>query len=202
LLRVLQQREVVPVGGSTPEPVDFRLITATHRNLEQKVAVEEFRADLMARISGLTLTLPSLADRRVDLGLLIPTLLERVAPGRELSMTVRAVRALLSYHWPLNVRELEKALELAAALAREGTIDVDHLPPPVRGAQTERPAPKSTSKAAPELSPEDEARRAELVALLEQHDGNLAAVARDMGKARMQIHRWLKRYEIDPEQYR
>jgi transcriptional regulator with AAA-type ATPase domain len=188
-LRVLQEREVRPVGGTRAAAVDFRLIAATHRSLEQMVAAGTFRADLHARIAGHTLELPPLRERREDLGLLLGALLRRLSPDRVSPIHPRAVRALLRYSFPGNVRELEKCLGTGLVLAGTSPLDLEHLPEAV---QRESAEPEA----------EDEARHARIVALLREHDGNIAAVARAMGKARMQVQRWLKRYAIDPESFR
>ena len=197
LLRVLQESEVLPVGGTRPVPVDFRLVVATHRDLEGMAAAGEFRNDLLARMSGFSVTLPPLRERKEDLGALIAVLLGRHAAGRELRFAPAAARALFLYAWPLNVRELEKTLELAVALAPpDGTIDPSHLPPALRAAPPTAAAPE------PALSPEEAQRRAELLALLEQHRGNVTAVARVLGKARVQVQRWMRRYRITPAIFR
>jgi transcriptional regulator with AAA-type ATPase domain len=201
-LRVLQEREVTPVGGTKPIPVDIRLVAATHRDLDQLVARGQFRADLYARISGFTLRLPPLRARREDLGLLIATLLRRVAPDRAEKITfgADAARALFRYRWPLNIRELEKCLSAAAVLARRSHVELAHLPDPVQAALDE-PADAARDQPA-ELDPADAARREEIVALLAENAGSVSAVARAMGKARMQIQRWIKRYRIEPKQFR
>ena len=195
LLRVLQESEVLPVGGTRPVPVDFRLIVATHRDLEQMAAQGAFRHDLLARLGGFTVRLPPLRERREDLGALIAALLRRHAPGRALTFTHAAARALFLHAWPLNIRELERTLLLAIALAPEGAIDLSHLPEALRSAPA---APQP----APDLPPEEAQRRDELVALLREHRGNVTAVARVMGKARVQIQRWMRRYRILPSIFR
>lgn len=199
-LRVLQEKEVLPVGSSEAVPVDFRLVAATHRDLEKLVGARRFRGDLLARINGLVIRLPALRDRREDLGMLIGALLKRLAPNRsdKISFAPAAVRLLLRYDWPYNVRELEKTLETALVLAGDIPIELEHLPEAVR---TYTPGAKTEASLA-DLSDEDLGKRAELIKLLQEHRGNLAAVARVTGKARMQIHRWLKRYQIDPDEYR
>jgi DNA-binding NtrC family response regulator len=196
LLRVLQEREVLPVGGSKPLPVDLRVISATHRKLEQLSEKGLFRDDLRARLTGYRAELPPLVARREDLGLLITALIHRLAPARTFSVQlgITAARALFAYDWPLNVRELEKALETALVLSDSGVIELTHLPPELR-----EPASR---KKTPPAEEQDDARKAELEALLRQHAGNISAVARSMGKARMQIQRWLARYELDPRTYR
>jgi DNA-binding NtrC family response regulator len=193
LLRVLQEKVVVPVGGTSPIPVDARVVSATHRDLEVLAARGVFRDDLRARLTGFQVALPALADRREDLGLLVAALL---APFPSATFTVAAARALMLWRWPLNVRELEKTLEAAAVLAGPGPIDLAHLPAPMREPQARRPV------AVLEPDELDAARRADLERLLAEHAGNVSAVARAMGKARMQIQRWLARYGLDPRTFR
>jgi DNA-binding NtrC family response regulator len=197
LLRVLQERAVMPVGGSKPMPVDLRVISATHRSLERLCEQGLFRDDLRARLTGYRAELPALAERREDLGLLIAALLKRLAPTRvfSLQLSIAAARAIFAYRWPLNVRELEKALETALVLSGTGVIELEHLPPELRD-----PTIPRRKDSGPEAF--DEARKAELVALLTQHSGNVSAVARAMGKARMQIQRWMDRYGLDPRVFR
>ncbi|MCC7381379.1 MAG: sigma 54-interacting transcriptional regulator [Deltaproteobacteria bacterium] len=196
LLRVLQEKEVLPVGATRPVPVDFRVIAATHRDLEEMIGRGDFRADLYARLSGFTLSLPPLRERREDLGILIAAFLG--PRGAVPPIRIEAARALFTHPWPLNVRELEKALETARVLAGTEAIALEHLPEPLqhsaRGAGAE-------AEEVP-LPAEDLERRAALVLLLREHQGNVSAVARAMGKARMQIQRWIKRYKITPDNYR
>src|SRR5206468_4013558 len=109
------------------------------------------------------------------------------------SLTTEAARALFRHAWPLNVRELEKCLTTALVLAAGEPIDLTHLPEWARG---EAPL-LSKAETVPEMaaiSPEDLRQRDELVALLKEHHGNVSSIARAMGKARMQVQRWLKRY--------
>jgi transcriptional regulator of acetoin/glycerol metabolism len=197
LLRVLQEREVVPIGESLPIKVDVRVIAATHVDLAERVAAGGFRRDLLARLAGLELVLPTVAERREDLGLLIAAIVARHG-GSAARFTIAAARALFQYDWPDNVRELDMALATALALAIGGAIDLPHLPRAVRDAAvTSAPA----REAAP-LSDGDAALRDQVVALLTEHAGNISAVARAAGKARWQIHRWLRRFGLDSEDYR
>jgi transcriptional regulator with AAA-type ATPase domain len=200
LLRVLQEREVLAVGATRPVRVDLRVVAATQRPLPMLVEAGEFRADLYARLSGFQLRLPPLAERREDLGLLVGALLRRLDAPRadRLRLTHDAARALLAYDWPLNVRELEQCLSAALALAGTKPIGLEHLPEPLRA---ERPnAGAARAKTAP--SDEERQRRDQLLALLGEHKGNISAVARAMGKARLQIQRWIKRYGLDPTMFR
>ena len=200
-LRVLEQREVTPVGGTTPVSVDFRLVTATHKDLEASVASGDFRQDLHARICGLTIDLPPLRERTEDMGMLIWRLLTDLYPDRAhlLGFTNKAARALLMHSWPQNVRGLRRALELAAALAPGDRIDLEHLPPDVRGALEQ---PVATPEEPAPLNEEQLTQRAQLIELLEKYQGNVTRVSEAMGVARMQIHRWLKRYSINARDYR
>jgi sigma-54 dependent transcriptional regulator, acetoin dehydrogenase operon transcriptional activator AcoR len=188
LLRVLQEREVLPVGASRGVPVDLRVVAATHRDLAALVAGGAFRRDLYGRLVGFSLTVPPLRERRVDLGLLVGRILRRLVDERRARVLLSrsAARALWSYAWPGNVRELEQALAAALALTDDGVISVEHLPEPLR-VEAPPPAP---------LGDQDAALRQELVAALTRHRGNVSAVARQLGKARVQIHRWCRRLGI------
>jgi transcriptional regulator with PAS, ATPase and Fis domain len=193
-LRVLQEREVLPIGGTRPVSVDVRFVAATHRHLDEMVQRDRFRADLRTRVAGYTLRLPALRERREDLGLLVARLLDRHRDGSARPvLTSAAARALFAYSWPGNIRELEKALEASLALAAGGPIELDHLPETVRSFGS---APSPSGEKA--LKPDDARRRDELVALLREHGGNISAVARATGKARIQIQRWIRRFGIEP----
>jgi DNA-binding NtrC family response regulator len=187
LLRVLQEREVLPIGADQPVKVDLRVVTATHRNLDADVEANRFRADLRARLLGLAIELPPLRARLEDLGQLVAILLKRHAPDREIAFSADAVAALYTSAWPLNVRGLEKALAAAVVIARE-RIELQHLPEWVR--QPLAPAaPKSAT------GPEEPLRDL-LVSALERNDGNIAVVARELGKDPTQIRRWIKRFGL------
>jgi transcriptional regulator with AAA-type ATPase domain len=193
-LRVLQEREVMPLGDTRAQKVDVRFVAATHRKLDDLVQSGGFRRDLYARLFGFTIELPPLRARREDLGLLVRALLARRPGGVSASFTPAAARMLHAYDWPLNVRELEKVLASAVALAKGRAIDVADLPDVVRTP----PAPSSAATS----SSGDDALKAKLVALLETHRGNIAAVARAVGKDRMQVHRWVRRFAIDLDAFR
>ena len=196
LLRVLQEGEVQPIGATRPVKVDVRLVSATHRDIEALAAEEKFRPDLLARLGGLTIQLPPLRERREDLGLLAAALLRRHFPGREIELACEAARALLVYRWPLNVRELERCLQAAVVLAGEGPVELRHLPPDVAASVAEDAAPAGAG--APQgLAEPDRRRREEIVAALRESGGNVTAAARVLGKARVQLQRWIKRYRID-----
>jgi DNA-binding NtrC family response regulator len=194
LLRVIQEREVTPVGGVRPVLVDFRLVCATHRDLKARVDEGLFRADLFARIAGFVLRLPSLRERREDLGLIIAALLRRLAPDRtdRIAFSVPAARRLMTYPWPLNVRQLEQCLSAALALT-DGRIEQEHL-----RLADESSSPQPLQRA---LKPHEESRREQLIGLLQKHHGNITAVAREMERDRVQIRRWIKQYQLRVEDY-
>jgi pSer/pThr/pTyr-binding forkhead associated (FHA) protein len=196
LLRVLQEREVMPVGGTRAVPIDLRVVAATHRDLDDMVAEGSFRHDLFARLAGFRVTVPTLADRRTDLGILIGALHARMFPPDHPGFDIDAARLLLRYPWPLNVRELEQALATAQVLAGNEAIRAEHLPDTVR---TGRPpgAPRPVV-----LNENDQKVRDQVVAALREHQGNVSAVARALDKDRKQIQRWIKRFGLDPGSYR
>jgi DNA-binding NtrC family response regulator len=216
LLRVLQEREVVPVGDHKPSPVDLSVCSATHRDLDALVEAGQFRRDLLTRLQGHQLRLPSLAQRRADLGLLTRLLIRRLAGSGAERVTIqaRAFRALCRYDWPGNIRELEKSLSVALALSLGESIDVEHLPGRVTAEDaTPRPVaspppveepPGPAIDAAPDAGPalDDADTVSQLIHFLQLHRGNVAAVARAMGKHPFQIHRWVKRWDLDLKRFR
>jgi len=196
LLRVLQEREVMPVGATRAVKVDLRVVAATHRRVDVLQEEGDFRSDLYARLAGFTFDLPPLRERREDVGVLVAALLRRLAPDRNFTLSTSAGAALLRYTFPLNVRELHQALSVALVLAGDGNvIELAHLPEPMRRARS-LPPPRVA------LTNEDDELRVSLTSLLQTHQGNVSIVARELGKTRMQIHRWMKRFGIDPESFR
>jgi DNA-binding NtrC family response regulator len=193
LLRVLQESEVTPVGATRPVKVDLRVVAATHRDLAALVSQERFRSDLLARLGGATISLSPLRDRREDFGVIASALISRISGDsvKAVTFSADAARTLLQYGWPLNVRELEKCLASALVLAQHDRVEPQHLPESVRTAPRQPAAP-------PPMREQDRRLREELIQLLRENGGNVTAVARAMGKARTQVQRWLRRFEIDP----
>jgi DNA-binding NtrC family response regulator len=136
LLRVIEQRELLRVGGVEAVPLDVRFVAATHRDLSREVEIGRFRADLLYRLNGMTIAVPPLRDRREEIVPLAELFASRAA--RELGTTVHidgAARGALELHaWPGNVRELAHAMTHAVTLARGGAIGLEHLPPAVAAA--------------------------------------------------------------------
>jgi len=198
-LRVLQEREVTPVGGDRPVKVELRLCVATLRDLATLVERGAFRHDLYARLLGFSLTLPPLRERLVDFGLIASALLARAGDGRAIRLSLGALRVLLRHDWPFNIRELEKTLGTAVALASNGVIDLPQLPEAIRHPRTSAARP---GEPAPALGPEDAALRERLVAALTAHQGNVVAVGKELGARRTQIYRWIHRFGIDVAAFR
>jgi DNA-binding NtrC family response regulator len=209
LLRVLQEREVTPVGATRPVKVDMRVVAATHLRVDALHAGDRFRHDLYARLAGYTHELLPLRERREDIGMLVGEILRNVV--REGAESVRLSgdvgRLLLAYDFPLNVRELHQALAVAVVIAGAEPLAVAHFPEPLRraGAATSRPStPPSAASSGRGGAPQsaDDPVRDALVAALQTHRGNVSEVARTLGKTRMQVHRWMRRYGIDPASFR
>jgi len=220
LLRVLQSKEVYPLGATTAQKIDVRIVCATNRDLRRLVGENRFRGDLLARLNEFQINLPPLRDRKEDIFLLSRALTARM--GRpDLELTFPFMLALVHYDWPYNVRELEACLKRAAALADSKVIDARHLPESIKeamvgyGTRAEDtpsvpppPMPLGAMPPGAQLpTPQPRKRSAppteqELRDLLERHQGNVAAVGRQLGKERMQIHRWMQRYGIVVDEYR
>ena len=183
VLRMIETKHVTPLGSHIAEPVDVRIVCATHRPLQRLVREERFRADLYARISGHTIHLPPLRDRKEDLFQLTTLFLER-AGGASLTLPPSFMIRLCSYDWPFNVRELDSAMKRAVSLADGGVLDEAHLPADA-SKDSDRPgAPRDGAQPLDEdaagargAPPPEETLRA----LLILHEGNVAAVARKLG---------------------
>jgi transcriptional regulator with GAF, ATPase, and Fis domain len=203
LLRMLETREVVPLGAARGERVDVRVVCATHRDLRALADEGRFRGDLFARIQGYTLAVPPLRARKEDLFRLVRHFL--TAAGRpETAVTFAFMVAACHYSWPYNVRELEAAVRRALAVADLPELDEPHLPEAVTHAmkdyavKTGAAASEPPRPALPTTAPSAD----DLRALLARHGGNVAAVARELGKDRTQIHRWMRLHAIRPDEFR
>ena len=218
LLRVLQEKEVRPVGSNQQIKVDVRVIAATNRDLEAAYKNGTFRKDLYFRFNVVTLYVPSLRERRSDIPMLVHWFLERYAPGGEMHVSSAAMKALMQYEWPGNVRELENCVERAVALGNGQVIDLGDLPPAIAsgslapGSPVIEAARKSTvldpdlaageamtveSGRAP-LSTTDleDIERATIQRVFEQVKGDKTLAGRMLGISRATLYRKLKRYNI------
>jgi len=201
LLRVLQENEVTPVGSARPVRTDVRVLGATHQPLRKLTAKNEFRGDLFARLDGHRLYLPELDNRREDLGLILGNVLRRQGAVSGLRASPAAGMSLLSRRWPFNIRQLVQCMHRALILANGDVIQAEHVAPNT-DAPDDDDSPENRSGSSRPLSPEDAALKEQLVHELTTHRGNVSAVAQAMGKARAQIARWMKRFAIDPNEFR
>jgi two-component system response regulator HydG len=197
LLRVLQEREAIPVGGTQPVPVDVRLIAATNRDLEDDMKQGRFRSDLYYRLNVIALHLPLLRDRRDDIPLLADAFLRRMAAERgeaPKAIGAPAMEAMMAYDWPGNVRELENALERAFTLTKGEAIGAQALPARV----TERRAPSLVAER-PAANPTlDVVERAYILWVLQREGGNKTRAAEALGIDPSTLYRKLARYEEAP----
>lgn len=205
LLRALEHGEVIALGTSSPTQVDLLVISATHRELARPADALGLRQDLVARLGGYTLCLPPLRERLEDLGVMVADILQGsgVEGATSIRLSASAGTALFLYDWPANARELQHVLLSAAALSRDGIIHLSHLPAALAKAVPRRdsaPEPPPEPEAA--LTDEERRLRAAVLQQLREHQGNVAAVGRAMRKAPMQVHRWMKRFGIDPLAFR
>ncbi|MGE6663438.1 sigma-54-dependent Fis family transcriptional regulator [Pseudomonas sp. NPDC077408] len=190
LLRVLAERELVPLGAATPVSLNVQLVCATHRDLPTMVAAGEFREDLYYRLNGLTVRLPALRDRADRAGL-IRRVLGREAGDEKVELTSEAMERLADYRWPGNVRQLINVLRCAVALADDVVIGLDCLPPEIMAVLAER-----SSVAQSLETTRDAAEAAHLQATLEQHGGNVTSAARSLGINRATLYRKLHRHGL------
>ena len=201
LLRVLQERTVRPVGSDREISFEGRVIAATNADLKAATSEGWFRADLYARLSEATLSLPSLAERREDvLGLFAGFLSEN---GSRLTLSVDAAEALVLYDWPMNVRELESVARQAAARSDVEQLNLVGLSE-LKGeavAGFEEARRKDDGSKGP-VSLEPEVDRSELRQALADHGGNVAAASRALGKPRSYVYRWMKAFGVSPQDFR
>jgi transcriptional regulator of acetoin/glycerol metabolism len=198
LLRVLQDRAVVPVGGGRPVAVDCALVCATHRDLRAAIADGRFREDLYYRLNGLTLPLPPLRARS-DLPALLDRLLAQALPDRPVRLAPALAQAFAAYRWPGNLRQLANALRTAAALLGDGEAEIgwphlpDDLADDLRAAQ---PQPHGTAAGMPTPAvPDDNLRLQQdhtVRRVLETCGGNLSETARRLGISRNTLYRRLR----------
>ncbi len=196
LLRVLQQREVIPVGGTESMPIDVRMIAATNRDLEEEIKRGSFRGDLFYRLNVIAIHLPPLRERRDDISVLATKFLARVGGTRHenaLTLTSDALDAMQAYDWPGNVRELENAMERAVILTTGDEIGVEALPERVTARRVE-PLVAERAIVNPTL---DAIERAYIMWVLQSEGGNKSRAASTLGIDASTLYRKLARYETD-----
>ena len=200
LLRVLQEGTIEPLGTNQSVRVDVRILSATHRNLKERIAQGSFREDLFYRLNVLSVAIPPLRERKGDIPILVEHFLRKFAPGGKVStLTPRTWAAFSEYSFPGNVRELEHAIQHAVILARGAEIDLEHLPGDLSGAVTN---PEGESRA-PGLRPLTEAtrefEREYLVRALRLTGGKKAEAAASLGISRKNLWEKMRAHGIVAE---
>jgi DNA-binding NtrC family response regulator len=198
LLRVLQEREVRRVGSNETVPVNFRVIAATHRDLETEMANGRFREDLFYRLGVITVSLPPLAGRREDIPLLAEHFLKKHALHNQRQVTLiepEVMRILLEYDWPGNVRQLENVIERGVVLCRGDRLAADCLPARLTGAVADQTGLGETADL-----PLAELERRQILATLERHDWHRVKVAEILGIDRRTLYRKIKEYGFEPRE--
>ncbi len=207
LLRVLETREVVPLGGDQAINVDLHVVTASHRDLRQLVRTGEFRQDLYFRLNGITLELPPLRDRRDLHNIILKVLEAENDTGEELKISKDAMEALLNYEWPGNLRQLRYVIRTAVALCEQGELQLDDFNIDYTLPLTaEAPAPQFQPIASPVAATEPPRAEAEnplqsaeqqvIVSSLGANDWNITRTASALGMSRNTLYRKMKKLGI------
>ncbi|HKR54655.1 MAG TPA: sigma-54 dependent transcriptional regulator [Gemmatimonadales bacterium] len=194
LLRVLQEREAIPVGGTEAVPLDVRVVAATNRDLEEEIKRGRFRTDLFYRLNVIAIHLPPLRDRRDDIPIFVDAFLKRIAKehGEEpKSLAPEALEVIMAYDWPGNVRELENALERAVVLVKANVIPLSAVPTKV----TERKAEPLVTEEVRTNPTLDVIEQAYITWVLNAEGGNKTRAAEVLGIDPSTLYRKLSKYE-------
>jgi two-component system, NtrC family, response regulator AtoC len=196
LLRVLQEKELRPVGSNQRVKVDVRIIAATNRDLETAYKEGTFRKDLFFRLNVVAIQLPPLRERRSDIPTLVHYFLNKFAPKKNMPVGQAAMNAMFAYDWPGNVRELENCIERAVTLGSHNFIDVQDLPPALQNSSVNTLT--ETQMERDDLSATDleELERATIQRVYEETNGDKTLTGRMLGISRATLYRKLKRYNI------
>jgi two-component system response regulator AtoC len=193
LLRVLQEKEVRPVGSNTKTPVSVRVIVATNRDLEAAYRNGSFRKDLYFRLNVVTVHLPGLREHRSDIPQLVHCFLDRYAPGESVQVTPGVMKTFLSYDWPGNVRELENCIARAIALGDGHVIDLADLPTAIRDTSSPGELDRDTANSTTALA---ELERMTILRVFDQAGGDKVLAGKMLGISRATLYRKLKLYNI------
>jgi two-component system response regulator HydG len=195
LLRAIQEKEIRPVGSTKRIPINVRILAATNRDLEQGVAQGTFRRDLYFRLNVLTLRLPSLRERRDDIPLLITHFLDRLArtTDQKKSLSEEAIKLLMSYDWPGNIRELENCIERSWALSSGPILQVSDLPSDLRSARGVLGFPRLESSN--RVVTMAELEKQAILATIDQVKGDKLMAARLLKIGKTTLYRKLKEYD-------
>jgi sigma-54 dependent transcriptional regulator, acetoin dehydrogenase operon transcriptional activator AcoR len=213
LLRVLEEQEVMPLGAETPLKVDLHVICASHQNLRAMIARGTFREDLYYRLNGITLELPSLAQRTDKERLIREFLAAETSDGRPAAIEMDAFQCLLSYAWPGNIRELRNVIRTALAICDGGVVRLSDLPSEVREhtpqAALAVPAAAHSIEGSGDLdsmplceAPFDAAEREVLLRIIRENAGNMSHAAKALGVSRNTLYRRCKRLGLSVQRPR
>jgi two-component system response regulator AtoC len=194
LLRVLQEKELCPVGSDESVKVDVRVIAASSRDLEAAYRAGAFRKDLYFWLNVVTIHVPALRERKSDIPSLVRCFLDRYAPHAPLEITAAAMTALLQYDWPGNVRELENCMERAVALRNHDRIEITDLPTGLRNWRAAAVAPEPRASEAP--TDLEHLERITIQRVVEQVHGDKILAGKMLGISRATLYRKIKRYNI------
>jgi transcriptional regulator with PAS, ATPase and Fis domain len=203
LLRVLQEKRVHRIGGTREVELNARVIATTNRDLDEESEKGRFRRDLLFRLKVIHIQLPALRDRTSDIPLLVSHYLTLFAA--RLGKNIRALaphvtEAFMRYQWPGNIRELENVLEAEVNLCDEGQTVLDQVPEGIRPRPGHEAAVDLVSRAAPRTLEQSEKEM--LIQALAQNGGSIPDVARQLGISRGTVYNKLRRFAVDPDQYR
>jgi transcriptional regulator with PAS, ATPase and Fis domain len=198
LLRVLQEKEIEPIGASKPRKVDFRLISATHQEIESLMGEKKFRLDLYYRINLVTIRLPPLRKIKTDIPLLVNRFLEDLGgKGRAFRMSDEAMAALMAYDWPGNVRELKNVVERATIVCRDNHIRPADLPLSMQDRLTPPKAGDNRIATFPDLkSLMEETEKQAITDALGLAGGRRAEAARILGIHRTGLYQKMQKYKL------
>jgi two-component system, NtrC family, response regulator AtoC len=196
LLRVLQEKEVRPVGSNHKRKVDVRVMAATNRDLEAAYKAGTFRKDLYFRLNVVTVHLAPLRDRRSDIPDLAQWFLSRYAPTQPIKITTAAMKCLRAYDWPGNVRELENCIERAVALGDQQMIDVGDLPPGIQSLSASGDCLARGFAPPSDSTDLEDIERVTIERVFEQVNGDKTLAGQLLGISRATLYRKLKRYGI------
>jgi transcriptional regulator of acetoin/glycerol metabolism len=215
LLRVLEEREVMPLGSEGAIAVDLHVLAASHRNLREMIARGAFREDLYYRLNGITLELPALRERTDKERLIQHALAAETGNGRPAAIELDALQCLLTYSWPGNIRELRNVIRTALAICEGGVVRAMDLPREIRDGESLHEAQQDVmlgrlpvpppavptgvhEESLPPCNRLQAAERAALLRAMEDLHGNMSRVAAELGVSRNTLYRKIKRHGIAP----
>jgi DNA-binding NtrC family response regulator len=199
LLRVLEERKIMRIGGKRPIPVDVRIVAATNRNLEEEVKVGRFRLDLLYRLNVFTIHIPPLRERKDDIPQLVDFFIRKHNRALNLSVqsiTRSAMERITAYDWPGNVRDLENAIQSGMILTPDGIIQTTHLPLRVKGYEQADTTTviRTENNSIREMNAQVE--KEVILEALKKHNYNRTLTAEDLGISRKTLFNKMKRYEL------